>query len=657
VARWIRNPTVWLTRRWSGAARWIRTHAVALAGLALIAGQLGWTAALLAHSYFRQTDFVLLDRALREGFGWKYLMWADAGHLMPGGLAVTWSLARISLYSWPLASSVVMVLVAAASLAMLRMLLTVFARPDGASPPGILIPLAVYLFAPLSAGAVAWLSVALRVLPLQLAMFMAVSAHIRYLRGGRPRQLIASAVWLVIGMASADQGALVPILLFVLTVAYFEPGRLRDAAGRAAVRYWRAWTLYGALLAAYCVIFFIQLGVWGVHVAGPGKATSLYRFAGTMLGTGLLPGILGGPWQWQASGYAQAAPPAAAEYLSWVVVAIVVLASCLYRASAWRAWAILLGWIVAACIAPAAIGGFGLSVTALGEQTGYLANATGVLALCLGLAFLPAGEAVDTPPRPVRALAAFAFCCFVAGTVASLQDFESVTSAAAARSYIATARLAVADAPRGTLVVDGPTPATVMDPGFFSGQADTARVIGPLARHKPAARPSWISALDGVYTGPMTFDAKGRLRPVIVTGLPSRPPPKPGPKSKSKPGPGQRPRAKAAIEACWNVTGRGTNIPLKGTLYRWPWTARLAYSGPAGLLSVTFGRSGSQQIAIPAGTHVAYVPVTGSGNVINVRFAGSAGSNGVSLCVASVTVGLVYPDQAGRAIPATPSPG
>ena len=131
-----------------------------LAGLALVAGQLGWTAALLAHSYFRQGDFLLLDRALREQLGWEYLMRLDGGHLMPAGLVVIWSLARISLYNWLLAGGVVMVLVAAASLALLRLLVTVFGRPGepgGRTRAGILVPFAVYLFAPLSAGAVAWL--------------------------------------------------------------------------------------------------------------------------------------------------------------------------------------------------------------------------------------------------------------------------------------------------------------------------------------------------------------------------------------------------------------------------------------------------------------------------------------------------------------------
>jgi hypothetical protein len=628
--------------------------------LALVAGQLGWTAALLAGSYFRQGDFLLLDRALREGLGWNYLMWPTGGHLMPAGLAITWALARISLYNWFLASAVVMVLVAAASLAMLRMLLTVFARPGGPARAGILVPFAVYLFGPLSAVAVAWLSVALRVLPLQIAMFLAIDAHVRYVRRRRPWALAAAAVWLALGMASADQGALVPALLFALTVAYFVPGRLRDAARRAAARYWRAWMLYGALLAAYCVVFFIQLAGSGLPVQGPGQASSVYRFAGTLFGTAALPGFLGGPWQWLASGYAQAAPPATLESLSWVLAALVVVASFFFRPNAWRAWAILLGWIVAASVGPAAIRGFGLSVTVLGGQTGYLANATGVFALCLGLAFLPAGEAAepDKPwwekagrekarpeaPRPARAVVVLACCCFAAGTIVSLQAFESAARAAGARSYVDTARAALADAPRGTLIVDGPTPATVMDPAFFPGQADTARVIGPLAggldgagRPRSDARLTWTAALDGVYANPMIFDAKGRLRPVTVTGPRSLPPPR----SPAQGAPG-----------CWNVTSSGTSIPLNGTLYRWPWTARLAYSGPAGRLSVRFGRGQSRSVVLPPGAHLVYVPLLGSGNVVSARFDATAGSR--PLCVVAVAVGVVYPDQSGRAIPVAP---
>jgi hypothetical protein len=719
---------------------------VVLVGLALVAAQLGWTAALLAHSWFRQGDFLLLDRALWQGPGWDYLMRIDGGHLMPAGLAITWALARVSLYNWLLASGVILVLVAAASLAMLRMLTTLFAQPgdqqnpDGPAAParrGILVPLAVYLFAPLSASAVAWLSVAVRVLPLQLAMFLAVDAHVRYLRRGRLRALIAAAVWLAVGMAAADQGALVPVLLFALTAAFLVPGprrpeagagfprrpeagagfRLRDSARRAAAGYWRAWAVYGAVTAAYCVIFFLRLAGSGVPVPGPGQASSLYRFAGTLLGTAALPGFAGGPWQWQPSGYGQASPPVALEVLSWLLVALVIAASCLLRPRAWRAWVLLLGWIVLADITPVAIRGFAGAVTALGQQTGYLANATGIFALCVGLAFMevpaagrsavpeeaiapaPSAEPARTPaaaaaqaagaerartpvaapdtvpaglvaragPRAVRVVTIFAACCFAAGAIASQQAFASATMAAAARSYVATARAALAHAPRGAVIVDGVTPGSVMNAAFSPpGTADTAQVIGPLATRPGATRPGgprpgaaarvrWIPALDGVYTAPMIFDAKGRLRPVTVVGLRSRAPhPAKSTPAKSNPDPTKN------IGACWNVTASGTAIPLSGTLYRWPWTVRLAYTGPAGRLSLRFGPGRGSSVVLPAGAHLAYVPVTGSGDTISARFdasSGTASSRTGPLCVTRVVVGVATPDPAGQAIPREASRG
>ena len=639
-----------------------------------MACQLGWTAALLAHSWFRQGDFLLLDRALSHGLGWDYLMSIDGGHLMPAGLAVIWALARTSLYSWLPAAGVILVLVAAASLAMLRMLVTVFASDAGErTRRGILVPFGIYLFAPLAAGAVAWLSVAVRVLPFQLALFLAIDAHVRYLRRGRWPALIAAAFWLALGMAAADQGALVPVLLFALTAAFFVPGRLREAARRAAAGYWRAWVVYGAVTVAYCVIFFLRLAGSGVPVPGPGTASSLYRFAGTLLGTAALPGFAGGPWQWQPSGYGQAAPPLALEILSWLLVALVVAASCLLRPRAWRAWVLLLGWIVLADIVPVAIRGFAGAVTALGQQTGYLANATGVFALCIGLAFMdpsrtedavpaetpaeaPAGLITRTGPRAVRIVTIFAACCFAAGAIASQQAFASATMAAAPRSYVATARAALAHAPRGTVVVDGATPGPVMNPAFFPpGTAATARVVGPLAtRHGAAARVRWIPGLDGVYAAPMIFDAKGRLRPVTVTGLRSKAPPQ------SARNPAAKNTSGKNTPACWNVTNAATSIPLGGTLYRWPWMVRLAYTGPAGRLSMRFGPGETRSVVLPAGSHLAYLPLTGSGNAVSARFDASPdrASSGIApLCVTRVVVGVVTPDPAGQAIPSLPVHG
>ncbi len=149
------------------------------------------------------------------------------------------------MYDWPVTAGVILLLLAAASFAMLRMLLTIFGRR-----PGILIPLGIFLFCPLTLAGADWWSVAIEILPLEAATFMAVDAHVRYLRNGRLRTATAAAAWLAVGMAAMEKGAVVPLLLLALTVAYFVP-RLRDVR-----RYWRAWAIYGGVLACYVAVFF-----------------------------------------------------------------------------------------------------------------------------------------------------------------------------------------------------------------------------------------------------------------------------------------------------------------------------------------------------------------------------------------------------------------
>jgi len=616
------------------SVQWVKTHPVTLAGVGLVAAQLGWTAILLGHSYFRQDDFALLDGALRSGFGLSYLMSPDKGHLMPVGMAIIWVLARASLYNWLLASAVIMVLTAAASLALLRVLQTLFG-----ARPGILVPLTLYLFAPLSVGSIAWLAAAVKILPLELALFLATDAHARYVRAPRPRHAILAALWLLIGMASADQGAVVPLLLFAITTIYLAPGvpsGWAEAAWHVLTRYQRIWVLYGTLFAGYCALFFTQLSTSGTALPGPGETTRLYRFAGTMIGTNAVPGVLGGPWRWATSGYAQAGPPAALEYLSWVIAAIVVAVCVVRGRAAWSAWAILLGWIVVADIVPVAVEGFGtLSTSTLGADTGYLADATGVLALCAGLAFLSRPLS-----RPARIVAIAALVVFLAGSAVSLPAFVSATPSTAVRSYIATVRVATREAPLEAVVIDSPLPAAVMSPGFFAGQARTSQLIAPLAggggNGGTEPRLSWATVPAGVLTSPMVFDDSGRLRPLAITGLSSVPPPGTG-----------------AAGGCLDVTGAGTSIALDGSLFRWSWIVRLSYSGPGGILVVGFGGS-SSQVTVPAGRHDVYVPLVGEGSVVSARFLGSRAG---TLCVTRVTVGSPHPDQAGPAIPAVPVPG
>ncbi len=95
------------------ASEWLGKNGVTVAALTLIAIELVWMAVLLAHSYFRQDDFRYLDRALANGLNLHYLMWVDAGHLLPLGFAIAWAMARISLYNWPLTCLFILTLLAA----------------------------------------------------------------------------------------------------------------------------------------------------------------------------------------------------------------------------------------------------------------------------------------------------------------------------------------------------------------------------------------------------------------------------------------------------------------------------------------------------------------------------------------------------------------
>ncbi len=634
----------------------LRTHGVSLGAALLRVIQLLWMVHLLTHSYFRQDDYSYLYRGLTSGFGWKYLMWEDAGQLMPFSMAVSWALARVSLYSWPLASVITLVLLTATNLAMLRMLRTLFGNR-----PAILALFAVSLFSPLQLAGVSWWSWAIIILPVELAFCMAVTAHVHYLRDGRVRHVIAAAGWLLLGMAASDKGAVIPLTLFALTSAFFVPGPWAAAAVKSAVRYWRVWLLYGSVLAAWAAVYLVQLSFSAVKPAGPGSTAGVLSFVSTLTGTVLLPGAVGGPWQWSHPGYALADPPAALQQLSWAVFAIVVVVSCARRVRAWRAWAILAGWVAVADTLPIVLGRMGqLPASLLGTQARYLQDAVPILALCAGLAFLPLAEEQATVrfrlPAGRPAVAVLLSVCLI-GSFWSLQSFESgsAATAAAARSYIVTAQAAVADAPRGALIVDGPTPASVMAPTIFGSSGHTSRVIGAIARGEPAKHLVWTAVPRGVVGNLMVFNGRGQLLPAAVAGPVSGQPPvtmpvktsgkKPGKKSGKAPG-------NTAGAHCWAVTTAGTSIPVHGSLYRWKWFVRLDYSGPATAAAVSYG-GGWATVQLPAGTHSFYVPVVGGGSTVRVRLA--APSPG--WCLTGLAVGSLQPVPSGPAIPPTPLAG
>ena len=624
----------------SEAVTWLRSNWVTLTAVVLIGAQLYLEGVVLAHAYFRQDDFVLFDWALKSHLNWHFVGTIYGGHFMPGSLALAWVLDRISLYDWTLASAVNLLILGAAGLALLRLLRTMFGNR-----PALLIPMVVYLFCPIVLPGLAFWATTLQWLPTQLALLMALNAHVCYIRTGRFWHAIAVAAWIAFGLLFDEVNVLVPFLLLALTSAFLVSGRWPQALASSLRQFWRAWGLYLALAVGYAVVFALQLHTSGQKPLKPGQFSNVLSLGSELLRVGFIPSALGGPWHWLALGsnglppdYAFATEFAPLTQLSWSVAALIIFASLWYRRHAWRAWAILALWIFASAIVPLVAGRIGLGAPGsfLGSDLHYLADSLPVLAVCLALAFWPVtGEEDAYRARPVLRLrqagTAALLAVFLAGSLWSYVSYEKDTSAAAGKSYIATARAAIAAAPRGVDIVDQPVPQIIETFVWFPSYAYTARVLGPLV---PSALDAhWTMAPSGVYTKLMIFDSVGRLwsAPAIV---------------------GETVHPHAASSGCWHVNARGVTIPLAATLYHWGWEMSMNYLGSAATMAVQFGGTW-HDVRLPSGLHTVWVPAVGDGGEVHAKLL----SGGPSVCVSSLSIGNIAPYVLSQPIPAKPSPG
>ena len=623
---------------WAALAAWVRARdrSVLLGAFVLVVAQLIWKSAFLGHFYFRQDDFHVIELALSHSFSWSYLTYVGAGHLIPGVYAVAWVVARITPYSWGLAGTITVVMLAAADLAALRLLRTLFG-----TRPAILIPLAVYLLTPLTMPDLGWWTSAIESLPLQIATFMALNAQVYYVRTRRFRHAVAAAAWLLFGLVFFEKALIVPLLLLGVTSAFLAEGSWLRAIGSSLVDYWRGWALQLAIVAGYLAVLLASLQTSSVRPGIPGSNAGVLTFIAEIIKDTFAPGALGGPWQWLPSGdaeYAYSAPPAALAWLSLIVAAAVIVASIWSRVRAWRAWAILGGWLLAADIVPVLIGRITeLGPNLIGLETRYVADAAPVLAICLGLAFWPvAGSpdpienrwAVSFAGQPGRMVAAGAVGAFVIGSVWSVQAYVNVTNSSPDRIFIANARAAVAEAPGGTVIFDEPAPSSVML-GDFGRYAYVSQVVGPMESAAAKAGLRFTARPDGTIDHLMVFGADGRLRQALVLGE------------------GGVPGVQG--QNCQSVS-RGRVVvyfvhptPTTSQVLHLAYLASGTVSGDYAI--VRYGTS-SQVLTVRQGLHDAYLPVRGTADKVVL-----SGPAVPGLCIGGAQAGVVVPSTSGTVFP------
>lgn len=635
---------------WSRLTGWIRRHQVTLGALVLILAALGWKAAFLSHYYFWQDDFQVLDAARStHQISWSYLTFITSGHLYPGVYAIAWVLARIGLYDWGPAAAVVLVLSAGGSVAAWRLLRTLLGNR-----PGLLIPLGLYVLSPLAFPADSWWVAAVEAVPLQIAIFMSLTAHVHYVRTRRYRHAIAAAAWLVFGLTFFEKALLIPVLLFAVTAGFLIRRRLRSAIWLTLVRFWRAWVLYAALLAAYIAMLAEALHSSQVKPAPPSSLHAVLTFTGELVKDTLVPGLLGGPWQWfpdQTQSYASAAPPSILAWAAVLVAATIVVASIMTRPRAWRAWVILAGWFLLADVVPVLIGRI-RSVTEgalFGLETRYVVDAAAILAIVVALAFWPVadGRPEDPAQKPVRRelfggawkiVAAVTALIFVVGSVWSVQEYWRSTNRTAASVYIADARMAIARAPTGTVIAGDVgigqqlVPPAVMTP-VFGASAHSFTVLEPLSRR--GRQLTWALQPSGTLDHLMVFGPDGRLYPATIDGTGSVKQP--------------------VRQGCTTPHRSALTLQFQAPTLNYSLFLQIGYLASAAESGQTATvRIGSvvRQFVIKPGLHDAYLPIAGAGSVTSVTVATPAA--GYGLCVGGATAGILAP-ASGPAIPAVPA--
>ena len=624
---------------WPELRAWARGRGVIVAGIALVALSLVWKGIFLGHYYLWQDDFNFTEVALRNPLSLHYLTTVQAGHMLPGVNLVFWLWARASLYNWTSASAITLIMLAAGGLAGLRVLRTLFGNR-----PAILVPLVLYLASPLTMPDIRFWSAALESVPLQAATFMALNAQVYYVRTGRFRHAVAAAAWLAIGLVFYEKTLVLPVLLFLVTSGFIMEGPWLPTAWRCLVRYWPSWLLQAGIVGIYAVVFEEALKTSSAQVGVPSAAGGLFTFTWDLLKESLLPGAIGGPWQWfpqpSSTGpeYAYAAPPQALIWLSVIVAVCVIGVSIWARKYAWRAWAIAVAWFVGADIIPIALGRIAELTTAyaalLGLETRYVSDMPTVLALCVGLAFLPIDGRPDLRRRvrtvtveglgfqPGRMAAAGLVGAFLIGSVFSVQSLLSSTTSLPDRIFIEDAKAAVDQAPAGTVIADQQVPDGLMV-GVFGASALDSRVIGPMESAADKSRIRWTTAPNGTIDRFMVFGTDGLLHQANVAGTAAVP--LPAGMSCYKPGKG-----KLVIQFAAK-TFPGTDVLDIGYL------AGPAENGKA--VTVTWaGRS--QRLVLKAGLRNGYL--TERGSVSSVTFSG-APVTGLGLCIGGLTAGIVVP--------------
>ena len=154
--------------------------------LALIAVQTLFRTWGVLTGFFYEDDFRYVYDAATSGLSADYLMQDYNGHLMPGEFLLVGVLQAVAPMNFDVVAVVLLLFQVAASLTVWALLRELVGPRLGA-----LVPLALYLFSPLTLGSFLWYAASIQAVPLQLTLAGCLLFHVRYLRRGSAKDALA----------------------------------------------------------------------------------------------------------------------------------------------------------------------------------------------------------------------------------------------------------------------------------------------------------------------------------------------------------------------------------------------------------------------------------------------------------------------------------
>ena len=588
-----------------------RVPAVAAAAVALIGLNLLLRAALAFGGYFYWDDLIIVGRAGTQPLlSVGYLFSDHDGHVMPAAFLLGGVLTRLAPLGWFWPALSLLVLQLTASLALLRTLHIILGWR-----PVLLLPLVFALFTPLTVPSFAWWAAALNYLPMLAALAWVCGDAVLLVRTGNRRYAVTGVLAYFAGLLFFEKAAVIPVIAFTIAAL------LLHVSGRAgAVReVWRAgrslWfpalALTGAWAALYLVV--VDQKRWSGDLS---MTWDLLRRAVTH---GIVPGLAGGPWQWQrwAPASPWAVPPPAAMAAGWIALAAVLVVSALRKRRIGAVWLVALGYAVACQVPIYLMRSSAFTALELAQTLRYLADLAWVLALLAAVGLCApnrAGSQWLNGSARRTALTGVVTVAFVASSLVSTRTFLTSWQDNPTKSYLQTAvgSLAQARADSTSPMLD-----QEVDPMILQ------RVVGPasLASHMFALiteRPEFDRSTDRLRM----LDNIGRVVDADVTWV-----------RRSVAGP--RPQ-------CGYFVGSDDTVrmPLDGPLLPSEWTAEINYlANTEGSVVMSLPVGPETKVALKPGLHRVFVRLSGAGDAITVRAATAA----LTVCIASGPLGYLAP--------------